>query len=325
MRIGVTGGAGYIGSHVVQDLLAAGHAIVVLDNFSSGNRANIFTGTPGYECIEGDVLAPADLAQFLDRGLDAVFHFAASKAAGESMTDPGLYCRNNIRGTLQLLEAMLERGVLRFVFSSSAAVYGEPQYLPIDEKHPLQPINYYGFTKLVIEQNLQWFSQLKGMRYAALRYFNAAGYDVHGRVTGLELTTANLCPIIMEVATGKRANLGVFGRDYATEDGTAVRDYIHVSDLSRAHVLAFDRIMAQDENVVVNLGSERGSSVQEVLDAARKATGQPIPSEDHPRRAGDPPRLVASAGLARELLGWRAEASDLDTILSSMWRIYSQA
>lgn len=327
MRIGVTGGAGYIGSHIVQDLLEAGHQVVVIDNLSTANPANIpgrNGPTPdGFQFIEGDTGTEAGLAAFFGAGpLDVVYHFAASKAAGESMTDPGKYSANNLRGTLRLIEAVVAHGCKNFIFSSSAAVYGEPQYLPIDEQHPLRPINYYGFTKLVIEQNLQWFSQLTGLRYAALRYFNAAGYDVRGRVRGIEVTTANLLPLVMECAVGTRAEIQVFGQDYDTPDGTCLRDYIHVNDLSRAHILAMNAIRERGESLVVNLGSEQELSVQEMLDVARRVTGRAIPQKNVARRPGDPPRLVASSARAREILGWQAECSDPETLVKTMWDVY---
>ncbi|MEQ9366094.1 MAG: UDP-glucose 4-epimerase GalE [Leptospirales bacterium] len=327
MRIGVTGGAGYIGSHIVQDLLEEGHEVVVIDNLATANSANILgRGEPapaGYSFIEGDVGTDAGLAAFFAAGpLEVVFHFAAWKAAGESMTDPAKYSANNLRGTLRLIEGLSEHGCQNFIFSSSAAVYGEPRYLPIDEKHPTEPINYYGFTKLVIEQNLRWFARLRGMRFASLRYFNAAGYDIHGRVRGLERNPANLLPLLMECAVGMRSEIQVFGQDYETPDGTCLRDYIHVNDLSRAHVLAMHEIRKNGESLTLNLGSEEELSVQQMLDVAREITGRPIPQKNTDRRPGDPPRLVASSAQARELLNWRAEHSDPETLVRTMWDVY---
>ncbi|MCR9141666.1 MAG: UDP-glucose 4-epimerase GalE [bacterium] len=327
MRIGVTGGAGYIGSHIVQDLLEEGHEVVVIDNLSTANEANILNregaGPAGYSFIEGDVGTDAGLAAFFAAGpLEVVFHFAAWKAAGESMTAPEKYSANNLRGTLRLIEGMLEHGCRDFIFSSSAAVYGEPQYLPIDEKHPKQPINYYGFTKLVIEQNLEWFARLRGLRFAALRYFNAAGYDLRGRVRGIERNPANLLPLLMDCAVGTRSEIQVFGQDYDTPDGTCLRDYIHVNDLSRAHILAMHAIRKNDESLTVNLGSEEELSVQQMLDVARKVTDKAIPQKNTERRPGDPPRLVASSALAREILDWRAEHSDPETLVQTMWDVY---
>jgi UDP-glucose 4-epimerase len=238
------------------------------------------------------------------------------------MIIPEKYSRNNIGGTVALLNAMTYAGVGRIAFSSSAAVYGEPEYLPVDEAHPTKPENFYGFTKLEIERLLHWYSQLKSLRYAALRYFNAAGYDPEGQITGLEQNPANLLPVIMEVAVGKRKELQIFGDDYSTEDGTGVRDYIHVTDLAEAHVTAMEYIDRENADLTVNLGSENGISVQEMVDVARRVTGEPISAKVVARRPGDPARLVASAGLAKELLGWKARYSDVDTLISTSWKAY---
>ncbi|HRW25777.1 MAG TPA: GDP-mannose 4,6-dehydratase, partial [Spirochaetia bacterium] len=215
-------------------------------------------------------------------------------------------------------------GIKRFVFSSSAAVYGEPAYLPVDEKHPTVPENFYGFTKLEIERILDWYDRLKGLRYSALRYFNAAGYDVRGRVRGLERNPANLLPVIMETAAGMRPGLRVFGNDYDTKDGTGVRDYVHVNDLAAAHVAALERMERADESLVVNLGSEEGLSVLEILEAARRITGKPVPATIEGRRPGDPARLVASSALAAEKLGWKARYSDVDTLVETSWKVYER-
>ena len=323
MRIGVTGGAGYIGAHVTRQLLSRGHEVLVLDNMSTGSPDNVRGLDPhAFRFMEGDVRSPDSLATFFDFAPEAVFHFAASKAAGESMLYPEQYSNNNVRGTLTLVETMLHRGCRRLVFSSSAAVYGNPQYVPIDEEHPCVPENYYGFTKLCIEHNLSWFSRLRNFRFAALRYFNAAGYDPQGRVRGLETNPQNLLPIIMEVASGVRERLDVFGMDYDTADGTCIRDYIHVSDLSRAHVLAMEWLFREDRDLTLNLGSERGISVREMVDMARLVTGHPIPHLDAPRRPGDPAALVAGAKRAGDLLGWRAELSDPRTLVETTWRAY---
>ena len=208
------------------------------------------------------------------------------------------------------------------VFSSSAAVYGEPRYLPIDEKHPTVPENYYGFTKLEIERFLGWYEKLRGMRYASLRYFNAAGYDVNGRIKGLEQNPANLLPVIMETACGKREELQIFGNDYDTPDGTCVRDYIHVSDLAAGHAAALDYIIKNNKSLVVNLGSGTGISVSEVLETARRVTGKPIPSKITDRRPGDTAKLTASSALARQLLGWEARYSDMETLIKTSWEVY---
>jgi len=319
MKILVVGGAGYIGSHVVREFLDAGHAVTVFDNLSSGLRQNLF---PEAVFIEGDILEYPKLLSAMRGGFDALVHLAAFKAAGESMLKPEKYSLNNLNGTVNILNAALEAGVMRVVFSSSAATYGEPRYLPIDEKHPTEPENYYGFTKLEIERILGWYDKLRAMRFAALRYFNAAGYDVGGRIKGLERNPANLVPVIMEVAAGMRPELQVFGTDYQTKDGTGVRDYVHVSDLARGHVAALDWIAKNDKSLIVNLGSEEGLSVLEILEEARRLTGKPVPAKFVSRRPGDPAKLVASSALAKELLGWEAKHSDVKTLVATTWAAY---
>jgi UDP-glucose 4-epimerase len=259
------------------------------------------------------------------RGSDAVIHLAAAKAAGESMAMPEKYSVQNLCGSVNILNAAVEAGVLKLVFSSSAAVYGEPKYLPMDEKHPTSPENYYGFTKLEIERILAWYDRLKELRYAALRYFNAAGYDPEGRISGLESNPANLIPVIMEVASGIRPSMKVFGTDYPTKDGTGVRDYVHVSDLARGHVAALDWISRNDESLVVNLGSGKGLSVLDLLGEARRVTGKPIPAEMVSRRPGDPASCFASPALAKQLLGWEARDSDVGTLISSTWAAYEKS
>jgi len=252
LKILATGGAGYIGSHVLRELCDEDHRVVVFDNFSTGLHENV---DPRAAVIEGDILNATDLKNPFAGNIDVVFHFAAWKAAGESMIDPARYASNNICGTITLLNVMLEHDVQNLVFSSSAAVYGNPQYLPIDENHPLNPTNYYGYTKKVIEDNLHWYSRLKGIHYAALRYFNATGYDVEARIKGKERNPANLSPIVMEVAAGIRTDMSAYGTDYETPDGTCIRDYIHVNDLASAHLLAMNYIIAKQKNLVVNLGT----------------------------------------------------------------------
>ena len=315
----VIGGAGYIGSHVCLEMMEAGHEVVVYDNLSSGLRENLFAGE---RLIEGDIMDADGLARAMSEGFDGVVHMAAFKAAGESMIAPEKYASNNISGTINILNAMCGAGIGRFVFSSSAAVYGEPAYLPVDEKHPTVPENFYGFTKLEIERILGWYDRLKGIRFSALRYFNAAGYDVRGRARGLERNPANLLPVIMEVAAGMRPELRVFGDDYDTKDGTGVRDYVHVNDLAVAHVAALERMERTDESLVVNLGSEEGLSVLEILEAARRITGKPVPATIEGRRPGDPAKLVASSALAAEKLGWKARYSDVDTLVETSWKVY---
>ena len=319
MKILVTGGAGNIGSHVVLALMDAGHQVVIIDNFSTGLHENV---DPRAKVIEGDISNAIDIKNALANKIDVIFHFAAWKAAGESMTDPAKYASNNICGTISLLNAMLENGVKYIVFSSSAAVYGNPQYLPIDEQHSLNPVNYYGYTKKVIEENLQWYSRLKGIHYAALRYFNATGYDIKGRIKGKEKKPANLSPIVLEVAAGIYPRMSVFGTNYQTSDGSCIRDYIHVSDLASAHLLSMNHIMAKQENLTINLGTGKGYSVFEVIHAAEKVTGRKIVYDRVQRREGDPPVLIASSGLARKLLGWNPRFSDLETIFQSMCPLY---
>jgi UDP-glucose 4-epimerase len=328
MNILIIGGAGYIGSHVAREFLDRGHQVTVYDNFSSGLRENLF---PEAEFIHGDIHDYTGLLRAMNgsvggsgRPFDALVHLAASKAAGESMVKPEKYSRNNIGGTINILNAASEAGIKNIVFSSSAAVYGEPEYLPIDEKHPTNPENYYGFTKLEIERFLGWYEKLKGIHSASLRYFNAAGYDVKGRIKGLEQNPANLIPIIMEAACGFRKEVQIFGTDYDTPDGTCVRDYVHVSDLAAGHAAALDYISARGKSVALNLGSENGSSVSEVVETARRVTGKPIPTRNAPRRPGDPAKLTASSALAFELLGWKAQHSDMETLIKTSWAAYNK-
>jgi UDP-glucose 4-epimerase len=322
MKVLVIGGAGYIGSHVARALLDAHHQVTVYDNLSTGCRENLFNDA---SFIKGDILDFPALSVAMKSGFDGLVHLAAFKAAGESMLCPEKFSVNNITGTINILNAAVENGIKLFVFSSSAATYGEPKKLPIDENHPTDPENYYGFTKLEIERILAWYDRLKGIRFAALRYFNAAGYDVAGRIRGLEQNPANLLPIIMEVAIGARERLQVFGSDYQTPDGTCIRDYVHVSDLADAHVRALDYIATKNESLTVNLGSDTGISVTAMLAAARRITGAPIPADTVGRRPGDPARLVASSGKAEKLLGWRARFSDVDTLVESTWKVYRTA
>lgn len=321
MKVLVIGGAGYIGSHVVKELMAKGHKVTVFDNLSSGLRQNLFKEN-GF--IHGDILNTESLDAAFALGFDAFVHLAAFKAAGESMIKPEKYSVNNITGTLNILNAAVKHGCLNMVFSSSAAVFGSPKYLPIDEKHPNDPENYYGYTKLDIEHFMAWYDKLKGLKFAALRYFNAAGYDVDGVLSGLEQNPANLLPVIMEVAAGMRKELQVFGNDYDTPDGTCIRDYVHVTDLAKAHVLALDYITSKKESITVNLGSETGVSVTQMLEAARRITGEPIPAKYVGRRPGDPACLYATSKYAYEKLGWKAEHSDVDTLISSTWNVYKK-
>jgi len=318
MKVLVTGGAGYIGSHIVLDLLNADHEVVILDDMSRGAEKNIHADA---QFIRGSTLDASKVRKALAGGVEAVVHLAAFKAAGESMTDPEKYSTNNISGTLTLLNTMVADKVKTIVFSSTAAVYGYPEYLPMDEDHPTEPINYYGYTKLAIEQYLKWYGQLKGVKFAALRYFNAAGYDDHGRVLGLEKNPANLVPIIMEVASGQKQVFELFGNDYDTPDGTGIRDYIHVTDLASAHLLALDYLLSHD-HLTVNLSSGESHSVLDVVKMAEKVTRRNIAYNVVNRRSGDPAELVATSKLAKETLGWEPIHSGLEELLSSIWKVY---
>ena len=321
MRILVIGGAGYIGSHVARAFLDHGYEVTVFDNFQTGLRENLFNDAA---FVHGDIMRPEQLRAAMAGSFDGCVHLAALKAAGQSMLQPELYSEANIAGTINILSQASAAGIARIIFSSSAAVYGSPQYLPIDEDHPKEPENFYGFTKLEIERLLEWYDRLKGMRYGAIRYFNAAGYDVRGRIKGLELNPENLLPIVMEVAAGIRPKLSIFGDDYPTRDGSCIRDYVHVSDLAEAHVTAFEYILKNDKSLTVNLGSETGISVFEMVERARSITGRPVPAEVTGRRAGDPSELVASSAKSRELLGWVPKYSDVDTLISSTWKMYEK-
>ncbi|MCI7441411.1 MAG: UDP-glucose 4-epimerase GalE [Treponema sp.] len=321
MKVLVIGGAGYIGSHVVKELMAKGHQITVFDNLSSGLKQNLFKGN-GF--IKGDILNIKALDKAFAKGFDAFIHLAAFKAAGESMVCPEKYSVNNISGTINILNSAVSHGCLKMVFSSSAATFGEPQYLPIDENHPQNPENYYGFTKLEIERFMGWYDKIRGLKFAALRYFNAAGYDPEGVLYGLEKNPANLLPVMMEVAAGIREKLKVFGNDYPTRDGTCIRDYIHVTDLARAHVMALEYISSKNESLTLNLGTGNGITVTEMLAATRRITGKEIPADYVERRAGDPAQLTAKSDLAFEKLGWKAEYSDVDTLIDSTWKAYKK-
>ena len=317
MKILVTGGAGYIGSHVVLLLCDEGHDIIVLDNLSLGTKEAVDKRAV---FIEGSILNKEELIKSL-ANVDAVIHLAAYKSAGESMQNPQKYSENNVLGSMNLLRAMIEENVKNIIFSSSAAVYGLPEYLPLDEKHPLKPINHYGYTKLQTEKTIDLYGKEKQIRYINLRYFNAAGYDALGRITSLEKNPANLIPSVMEVASGKRNKLLIYGNDFETIDGTGVRDYIHVSDLARAHLAAL-YLISEQQSTTLNLGSEKQYSVMEVIRSAEKITGKQIPYEIVDRREGDPDKIYASTEKAQNLLKWSAEASELDNIIETTWRIY---
>jgi UDP-glucose 4-epimerase len=317
MKILVTGGAGYIGSHVVLALCECRYDVVVLDDLSSGNREAVDDRA---EFIQGSTLNNDNVATALN-GVDAVIHLAAFKAAGESMIDPGKYSQNNISGTISLLNAMITYEVDKFIFSSTAAVYGYPKYLPLDENHPLEPINYYGFTKLEIERILKWYGELKGLKYATLRYFNAAGYDPQRRIQFLEKNPANLIPIVMEVASGRREKMEVFGNDYDTSDGTGVRDYIHVTDLATAHVKAIE-YLNENESIILNLATGESHSVLDVINKTKEISGKNIPYHIVDRRPGDPAELYAGTTLAFDQLDWKANHSGLKSLIETTWEVY---
>lgn len=317
MAILVLGGAGYIGSHTVYELIAAGRDVVVADNLLTGFRAAVH---PRARFYEADIRDRAAMARIFEReDVEGVIHFAASSQVGESMADPLKYYDNNLCGTTALLEVMVAHGVDRIVFSSTAAAYGEPERVPILEDDPANPTNCYGETKLAMERMMGWVSRAHGLRYVALRYFNACGAHPGGAIGEAHSPETHLIPLILQVPNGQRESIAVFGDDYPTRDGTCVRDYIHVTDLAQAHILALDYLLDGGENEVFNLGNGVGFTVSEVVEAARRVTGHPIPVEISSRRAGDPAQLVASSEKARDVLGWKPELDCLDTILSTAW------
>ncbi len=317
-KILVIGGAGYIGSHVVKALLREDFQVTVYDNLSTGQTCNLFQNA---EFIEGDILDEPHLEKVMRKGFSAVIHLAAKKAVGESMENPQLYSQNNICGSINIFNAMLNSGVKNVVFSSTSAVYGMPQYLPLNEQHPLNPMSFYGYTKMAIEQVMDWYSRIKDFHYIALRYFNAVGYAADGSIRGKEKNPQNLLPLVMEVATGKRKILHVFGNDYDTPDGTCVRDYIHVEDLAAAHVLAIKKLLKDGDSQIINLGTEKGTSVLEIIQAVERVIGKKINYDFAPRRAGDPANVVATSVKAAEVLGWKAQYTDIDEIVKTVWNL----
>src|SRR5690554_933674 len=312
MKILVLGGAGYIGSHMAKTLMRAGHDVVVLDNLSTGFRRLARYG----EFVPGDLADKQVLESIFQRHrIDAVMHFAAASLVGESVADPGKYYRNNVAATLTLLDTMCRFGVTKLVFSSTAAVYGEPMSVPIDEAHSKRPINPYGASKWMVEQILQDYASAYGLSSIRLRYFNAAGADPEGELGECHDPESHLIPLVLQAASGRRSHISIFGDDYDTPDGTCIRDYIHVEDLCEAHMLALQRLLEGGASRAYNLGNGNGFSVAQVIEAARAVTGQPIPAEKAPRRAGDPPRLVAASARAREELGWTPRFDALETII----------
>ena len=313
-RILVTGGAGYIGSVVVAQLLERGYEPIVFDNLSHGHRAALAAGA---KLVVGDIADRAALDHVLSEYQPkAAMHFAAFIEAGESMQLPEKYFRNNTANALTLLEALLAHNVKRFVFSSTAALYGTPEKTPIEENAPLHPTNAYGESKLLVEQMLDWLQRIHGLRYACLRYFNAAG--AAGEQGEDHHPESHLIPLALQVALGTRKELAIFGTDYPTPDGTCVRDYVHVSDLATAHLLVLEALK-EKERLVYNLGNGRGFSVREVIETVRRVTGHAIPAIESPRRAGDPAVLVASSEKIKEELGWAPKYAELDSIVRSAW------
>jgi UDP-arabinose 4-epimerase len=317
LNVLVTGGAGYIGSHTAKALAAAGHRPVVLDDLSAGHREAVRWGP----FVQGGIGDRAALEVVLrEHRIDAVIHFAAHAYVGESMSDPAKYFRNNVAGTLSLLEAMKACDVHTIVFSSSCATYGIPDQLPISETTPQAPINPYGESKLVCERFLRWFGECHDFEWMALRYFNAAGADPDGEIGEDHDPETHLIPLVISAALGFRPDVKVFGTDYPTDDGTAVRDFVHVTDLAEAHVRALEHLRSGGASAALNLGTGRGWSVREVVDAVARVTGMPVPVTDSPRRAGDPPVLIADVSLAAQQLGWRARFTGIDEIVATAVR-----
>lgn len=321
MQILVVGGAGYIGSHMVKQLGRAGHSVVVLDNLTTGFRELACHG----ELVVGDLADTALLERlFAEHRFDGVMHFAAASLVGESMQDPGKYYRNNVANTLNLLEVMVRHEVKHFIFSSTAATFGEPEYVPIDEVHPQRPINPYGSSKLMVERMLQDYASAYGVNSVCLRYFNACGADPEGELGECHEPETHLIPLILQAASGRRESITVFGRDYATDDGTCVRDYIHIEDLCSAHALALEALVSGEKRgaLAYNLGNGQGYSVQQVIEAVRQVVaedGCTLEVKEGERRAGDPAVLVADATLARQELGWQPQYAELDTIVHHAW------
>jgi len=318
----VAGGAGYIGSHVCKALCAAGWTPIAYDNLSSGHAWAVKWGP----LVEGDIADGERLIQVLRRSnVQAVIHLAAYAYVGESVRDPGKYFRNNVAGSLSLLDAAVAVRVERFVFSSTCATYGVPREVPIAEDHPQNPVNPYGESKLFVERALRWYEQAHRLRWVALRYFNAAGADPDGDLGEEHDPETHLVPLAIQAALGLRPRLPIFGTDYATPDGTAVRDYVHVSDLAAAHVAALDHLVRGAPSAACNLGTGRGHSVREVIAEVARVTGRGVPTRDAPRRPGDPPMLVASPRQAHDLLGWQARRSDLPTMVRTAYRWHGGA
>ena len=318
MAILVCGGAGYIGSHAVHALVEKGEQVVIVDNLQTGHRG---ARNPAAKFYEGDIRDASVLDKiFTENKIEAVIHFAANSLVGESMEKPLLYFNNNVYGMQVLLEAMVRHGVDKIVFSSTAATYGEPKRVPIYEDDETCPTNTYGETKLTMEKMMKWVSRANGVRYVSLRYFNAAGALPDGSIGEDHKTETHLIPLILQVPTGRRDHITVFGDDYPTPDGTCLRDYIHVVDLADAHVLALEYLRKGGASDIFNLGNGQGFSVKEMIAAAEKATGRSIKVEIGARRAGDPAQLIASSEKARTVLGWKPQFTDVEQVIGTAWR-----
>jgi UDP-glucose 4-epimerase len=321
MAVLVTGGAGYIGSHTVAALLERNENVVVIDNLQQGHQAAVLGGV----FYKGDIRDTEFLDQvFVENDIDAVIHFAANSLVGESMQNPGKYYHNNVFGAICLLEKMKTSGVKKIVFSSTAATYGEPESVPIQESDLTNPTNTYGETKLAMEKMMKWFDIAHGIKFVALRYFNAAGAHENGKIGEDHLPETHLVPLILQVPLGQREHIAIYGDDYPTPDGTCIRDYLHVSDLADAHILALDMLFKGGESNVYNLGSGKGYSVKDMIEVARKVTGHPIPAKVQARRSGDPAVLIASSDKIKQQLGWNPSRDSLEAIIQTAWNWHKQ-
>lgn len=318
MTVLVLGGAGYIGSHTVYELIDAGEDVVIVDNLQTGHMGAVH---PKARFYKGDIRDKEFLDNlFKKEKIDSVIHFAANSLVGESMTDPLKYYDNNLYGTMVLLKSMVEHGIDKIVFSSTAATYGEPDSIPILETDKTEPTNTYGETKLSMEKMFKWVSQALGVKFVALRYFNACGAHPSGEIGEFHTPETHLISLILQVPNGLREYISIFGDDYDTKDGTCVRDYIHVTDLAQAHILAVKYLEKGNESNIFNLGNGIGFTVNEVIEAARKVTGHPIPAKVTPRRAGDPAKLIASSERAKTILGWKPQHAELEEIIKTAWK-----
>ena len=321
MTVLVLGGAGYIGSHTVYALIEKGEDVVIIDNLETGHIEAVH---PKARFYKGDIRDRAFVDSVLDKEkIDAVIHFAANSLVGESMTNPLKYYDNNVNGTKVLLQSMVAHGLNKIVFSSTAATYGEPERVPILETDRTEPTNAYGETKLSMEKMFKWTDRAHGLKYVSLRYFNACGAHISGQIGEAHKPETHLIPLILQVPLGQREAINIFGNDYPTKDGTCIRDYIHVTDLAQAHILAVDYLMKGNDSNIFNLGNGVGFTVNEVIETARKVTGHPIPAVMAERRAGDPEQLIASSEKAKTILGWKPEHADLEEIIATAWKWHS--